>query len=479
MPVQSGSSGGGLGAGPQKMEFKMAEVIIMPKLGFNMDEGQLVKWCKTVGDNVSKGEVLFEINTDKTTMPVEATSDGVLLKTMLNEGEFADVFTPIAVIGQAGEDADAALAVHDNATGGNQAGGSAPTAAPETVSASEAAPGMAPGAATAAAAGAGDLKLTPKAKKLIQDEGIDPASLGSVKGTGFEGGITAKDIKASPLAKKIAERDGVDLAAVQGSGVGGKVMKADVLAGSAGSAASPACAASPCEKQILSTAPYKGIRKVIGERLAQSMASAPHVYFQSAVDTTALTAFRAQVNAAGEGKVAVSDLLVLAAGRALKAFPNVNVSLVNDEIVCYKSANVGIAVAGNAGLIVPVVRDVQEKPLTDIAKETRDLVERAKEGRLDPSEYSGGTFTISNLGPFGIEDFTAIVNPPEAAILAVSAVIKKSVVVADENGEDKVVIRPMMNIRLSVDHRLIDGLLAAQFVKYFKELLENPVRILM
>jgi pyruvate dehydrogenase E2 component (dihydrolipoamide acetyltransferase) len=177
--------------------------------------------------------------------------------------------------------------------------------------------------------------------------------------------------------------------------------------------------------------------------------------------------------------VAVSDLLVLAAGRALKAFPEVNVSLVNDEIVCHKSANVGIAVAGNVGLIVPVVRDVQEKSLTDIARKMRDLVERAKEGRLDPAEYSGGTFTISNLGPFGIEDFTAIVNPPEAAILAVSAVIKKPVVVADANGDDAIVIRPMMNIRLSVDHRLIDGLLAAKFVKYFKDLLENLLRILM
>ncbi|CAK7051088.1 MAG: Dihydrolipoyllysine-residue acetyltransferase component of pyruvate dehydrogenase complex [Desulfovibrio sp.] len=448
----------------------MAEVIIMPKLGFNMDEGQLVKWCKNVGDTVTKGEVLFEINTDKTTMPVEATSDGVLLKVMLAEGEFADVFTPIAVVGQAGEDADAALAAHGGASA-QSGGGDAGASSPESVSDS------APVSAAPTAAGSvntSDLKLTPKAKKLVQDEGIDPASLTAVTGTGFEGGITAKDIKASPLAKKAAERDGVDLSSVQGTGVGGKIMKADVLA-----APATCSAASPCGKKVLSVTPYKGVRKVIGERLAQSMTDAPHVYFQSSVDTTALTAFRNQLNTTGEGKVAVSDLLVLAASRTLRAFPAVNVSLVNDEIVCYQSTNIGIAVAGNAGLIVPVVKDAQEKSLTDIAKETRDLVERAKEGRLDPSEYSGGTFTISNLGPFGIEDFTAIVNPPEAAILAVSAVIKKPVVVADADGKDTVIIRPMMNIRLSVDHRLIDGLLAAQFVKHFKELLENPVRILM
>lgn len=441
----------------------MAEVVIMPKLGFNMDEGQLVTWHKNVGDAVAKGEVLFEINTDKTTMPVESTRDGVVLKIMLAEGEFASVFTPVAVIGQAGEDAEAALAAH---------GGEAAGTVPAIAAASFPAPApLAAGAAVSAATGG--LRLTPKARKLARDEGMDLALLSSVQGSGFRGGITAKDIKASPLALKIAARDGVNLAALRGSGVGGKIMKADALS-------VPVAEPGGTDgKKILSRAPYKGIRKVIGEALAGSMASAPHVYFQASVDTTALTEFRARINAAGEGRIAVSDLLVLAAGRALTAFPDVNASLVNDEIVRYKSANVGMAVAGNAGLIVPVVKNVQEKSLTDIAKESRDLVERAKEGRLDPSEYSGGTFTISNLGPFGIEDFTAIVNPPEAAILAVSAVIRKPVAVTDGNGEESVAVRPMMHIRLSVDHRLIDGLLAAQFVKYFKELLENPVRILM
>ncbi|SBV95944.1 Pyruvate dehydrogenase complex dihydrolipoamide acetyltransferase [uncultured delta proteobacterium] len=446
----------------------MAEVVIMPKLGFNMDEGQLVKWCKSVGDAVAKGDVLFEINTDKTTMPVEATMDGVLLKTMLEEGAFADVFTPIAVIGRQGEDADAALAAHAG-------GGSAP-AAPVAASAAPAA--AAPPVAAAAAVNVGDLKLTPKAKKLIKDEGLDPASLGSVQGTGFRGGITAKDIKASPLARKVAARDGVDLASVQGSGVGGKIMKADV-AGAPLSAAGASAAAGTEEKKIRSVTPYKGVRKVIGQRLAQSMSDAPHVYFTASVDTSKLTAFRAELNASGEGKVAVSDLLVLAASRTLQQYPEVNVSLVGDEVVCYRSTNVGIAVAGDNGLIVPVVKNVQEKSLSAVAVETRDLVERAKAGRLDPSEYSGGTFTISNLGPFGIENFTAIVNPPESAILAVSAVKKIPVVETDAAGNDTVVIRPMMNIQLSVDHRVIDGLLAANFVKYFKELLETPIRILM
>lgn len=451
----------------------MAEVIIMPKLGFNMDEGELVSWGKKVGEEVKKGEVLFEINTDKTTMPVEATQDGVFLKTMLDEGQFADVFTPIAVVGAAGEDPDAALAAHAAASGG---------AAPAPVPAADAAPAASAAPAAAAAAPVPtDLKLTPKAKKLVKDEAIDPASLAEVKGTGYQGGITAKDIKASPLAKKVAERDGVDLASVQGSGAGGKVMRSDVEGAAAAGAKAPAAAPGmdALGKIVLATTPYKGVRKIIGERLAQSKFTAPHLYFTDSIDTTKFTAFRKQINESGEVKVAVSDLLIMAASKALKKYPGINVSLEGDQIITYASTNVGMAVAGDNGLIVPVVKNVQMKSLTDVAKESRDLVERAKVGKLAPDEFSGGTFTISNLGMFGIENFTAIINPPESAILAVSSVRKKAIVVTDEDGEDSIEIRPMMNIQLTVDHRLIDGLLAAQFVAYFKGLLEDPMRILM
>ena len=448
----------------------MADVIIMPKLGFNMDEGQLVKWCKQVGEPVAKGEVLFEINTDKTTMPVEATQDGVLLKVMLAEGEFAPVFTPIAVVGQAGEDPEAALAGAGNAA---EASATGAAAAPAVDAVSGATPEEA--AAPAPAVLAGDLKLTPKARKLIRDEGIDPSSLAGIAGTGFQGGITAKDIKASPLARKMAARDGVDLAAVQGTGPGGRIMKADVAA--AVPAGAPVFSAD--DKKILSVSPYKGVRKIIGERLAQSKFTAPHLYFTDSIDTTNLTAFRKQINDSGDVKVAVSDLLILAASRALQMFPAMNVSLVDEQIVSYKSTNIGMAVAGDNGLIVPVVKNAQEKSLSTIAGETRDLVERAKAGRLAPEEFSGGTFSISNLGMFGIENFTAIINPPEAAILAVSSVRKKAVVLTDENGEDRIEIRPMMNIQLTVDHRLIDGLLAAKFLGFLKGLLENPLRILM
>ena len=446
----------------------MAEVIIMPKLGFNMDEGQLVKWHKGVGDTVKKGEVLFEINTDKTTMPVEATEDGTVLKILLNEGEYADVFTPIAVVGQPGEDPDAALAA---ANGQDAPPAPAASAAP----APQAAQAPANSAPAPAAVDLKSLKLTPKAKKLIRDEGIDPASLAGIQGTGFQGGITAKDIKASPLARKVAQQKGVDLSAVQGTGAGGKIMKADV---ERAAQAAPA-AAEDNNLQIASTTPYKGVRKIIGDKLAQSKFTAPHLYFTDAVDTTNLTAFRKQLNENSEVKIAVSDLLTMAACRALKKFPGVNVTLQGDQIITYRSINVGAAVAGDNGLVVPVIKNVQDKSLTDVATESKDLVARAKAGRLAPEEYSQGTFSISNLGMFGIGNFTAIINAPEAAILSVSSVRKTPVVVTDQNGNDTIAIRPMMNIQLSVDHRLIDGLLASQFVEYMKQLLENPIQILM
>lgn len=439
----------------------MAEVIIMPKLGFNMDEGQLVKWYKAVGDSVSKGEVLFEINTDKTTMPVEATTDGVVLKLLLEEGEFADVFTPIVVVGQPGEDPDAALAA-------------APSGDGDTPAPAQEAPPTATAPTATPAVDIKDLKLTPKAKKLVKDEGIAPDSLSQVKGTGYQGGITYKDIKASPLARKAAAQKGVDLSTVQGSGAAGKIMKADVE-----KAAMPPVTVSSDNLQIASVAPYKGVRKIIGEKLAQSKLAAPHLYFTDAVDTTELTAFRKSLNEGGDVKIAVSDLLTMAACKALKKYPQVNVSLKGDEIVTYQSINVGTAVAGNNGLVVPVVKNVQNKTLTDVAKESRDLVSRAKDGRLAPEEYSEGTFSISNLGMFGIGNFTAIINAPEAAILAVSSVRKTTVVVTDADGNDTIAIRPMMNIQLSADHRLIDGLLAAQFVAYLKNLLENPIQILL
>ena len=452
----------------------MAEVIIMPKLGFNMEEGQLVKWHKSEGDSITKGELFFEINTDKTNMPVEATLDGVVLKIMLEEGETAPVFTPIAVVGQAGEDYAAALNVFTGAAGADAADDSdsgSSTVAPSSAADSDLASTSVLPSAAAGASAPGYMKLTPRAKKYLADNNIDPAEAARIEGTGFAGGITEADIKASPLARKAAAQTGVALSGLEGGGPGGKIMKADVEKAAAQN--------QPCDGlQILYTAPYKGVRKIIGEKLSFSMQQSPHIYFTDSVDTAPMAEFRNEVSEALGEKISVTDILAIAASRALTKYPGVNSSLIDGAIVTYRSTNIGVAVAGDNGLIVPVIKNVQEKTISEVAKISRDLIDRARAGSLSPDEYSGGTFTISNLGMFGIENFTAIINPPEAAILAVSAAKKKPVVIT-AGEEDKIVIKSMMSIQLSVDHRLIDGLLAARFVAYIKELLENPLRILL
>ena len=439
----------------------MAKVIVMPKLGYTQDTGAIAEWLKNEGDTVERGEPLFDAQTDKSIITVEASCSGTLLKIALQAGETVPVLTPVAVIGDPSEDAEALLASHVTV--------SAVDAQDEVdfdddFDEDEEEP---------AAAEASDKKLTPRAKKYMEENGLCDSDIAAVEGTGFEGGITSRDIKATPLAKKVAMKGGVDLSSVNGTGINGKIVKSDVK-----NAAATPSVSSDDEKKILSVTPYSGVRKIIGEKLAESKFTAPHLYFTDAVDTTNMTAFRKQLNEVSERKITVSDLLVYAAGKALQKYPQINSSLVDGNIICYKSANVGVAVAGDNGLVVPVIKNVQEKTLTDISAENRDLVDRAKVGRLKPQEYSDGTFSISNLGMFGIDNFTAIINKPESAILSVSSVRKKPIVI-EEDGEDKIVIRPMMNIQLSVDHRVIDGLLAAQFVGYMKELLENPLKILM
>ena len=445
----------------------MAKVIIMPKLGFTQDEGSLVAWHKQIGESVKKGEPFFDVHTDKSVVTIDAAENGTLLKIVVEPETTVPVFTPIAVIGDPGEDADAALKAHVMDV--------APDAAVKADFDDDAEETAKEEAPAQQETDIKSLKLTPKAKALIKNEGYDVNSVAKIQGTGFEGGITAKDIKASPLAKKIADEMNVPLESVSGSGAQGKVMKKDVLAAATQKKEDKGTE----DKQILEKIPYSGVRKIIGDRLSQSKFTAPHLYFTDSIDTTNLTAFRKMLNEKSEQKIAFSDLMVKAVSKALVKFPNVNASLVDNEIVVYKSANIGSAVAGDNGLIVPVIKNAQEKTLTQIAQESRDLVERAKTGRLKPEEYSGGTFSISNLGMFGIENFTAIINPPEAAILSVSSIRKKAVVVTNEAGEDEICIRPMMNIQLTVDHRIIDGLLASQFVEYVKELLEEPLKILI
>jgi pyruvate dehydrogenase E2 component (dihydrolipoamide acetyltransferase) len=352
----------------------------------------------------------------------------------------------------------------------------------------------------------GKVRITPRARRAAEKAGLDVSAM-TYEGTGFAGGICERDIlammqsgageaghveadpalRSTPLARRIADAHGIDAGSLNGSGSHGKVTGADVLAavrthptGGVSGVAHPdgmSGAVSDDGKTIAHTAPYAGVRKIIGERLAMSKFTAPHLYFTQRVDLSALNPVRETINARQEKKTSVTDYIARACVLALQKYPGMNSSLVGDVIETYENVNLGIAVASPSGLIVPVVKNAQEMSVIEISKAASALFAKAREGKLMPSEYSGGTFTISNLGMFGIENFTAIINPPESGILAVSSAKDEAVVVTGGSGGKSIEIRPMMNITLTVDHRLIDGLLAAQFVTEVKRLLENPVEL--
>lgn len=466
----------------------MAEIIIMPKLGFNMDEGKLVEWYKNEGDAVKKGEPLFSVETDKTNMDIEATGDGVVKALLINAGDKIPVTLPIAVVAGADEDASAliAQAKAELADGGVavEAGEAPAAAAPAKEE---------PKKAAAPAAADGKRKITPRARRVAAENDLDLATA-DIVGTGWEGGICEKDVleylasnkvKISPVAKAMADAEGVDISAIKGTGANGKIMKSDIEAALAAKPAAAAAGAAVQEaqfsadgKEILEEIPYAGVRKVIGDRLAQSKFTAPHLYFTQKVDLTELLKLRKQVNDAQDKKTSVTDYIARATVIALQKYPEMNASLIGDKIVKYKSVNLGIAVASPTGLIVPNVKNAQNLSVVELSKASTPLFDKARAGKLAYDEYNGGTFTISNLGMFGIENFTAIINPPEVGILAISSTKDEPAVIVNAAGEKEIAIRPMMNIQLTVDHRLIDGLLAAQFVTEIKKLLESPISLM-
>ncbi len=467
----------------------MAEIIIMPKLGFNMDEGKLVEWYKNEGDAVKKGEPLFSVETDKTNMDIEATGDGVVKALLINAGDKIPVTLPIAVVAGADEDASAliAQAKAELADGGVavEAGEAPAAAAPAKEELKKAA---------APAAADGKRKITPRARRAAAENDLDLATA-DIVGTGWEGGICEKDVleylasnkvKISPVAKAMADAEGVDISAIKGTGANGKIMKSDIEAALAAKPAAAAAGAAVQEaqfsadgKEILEEIPYAGVRKVIGDRLAQSKFTAPHLYFTQKVDLTELLKLRKQVNDAQDKKTSVTDYIARATVIALQKYPEMNASLIGDKIVKYKSVNLGIAVASPTGLIVPNVKNAQNLSVVELSKASTPLFDKARAGKLAYDEYNGGTFTISNLGMFGIENFTAIINPPEVGILAISSTKDEPAVIVNAAGEKEIAVRPMMNIQLTVDHRLIDGLLAAQFVTEIKNLLESPISLMV
>lgn len=473
----------------------MAEIIIMPKLGFNMSEGKLVKWYKKEGDSVKKGEPVFAIETDKTSIDIEGTQDGIFRKKFIEEGDTIEVTLPIAIVAELDENIDSLIEDINKQLHGDDA----PIEATPVVDKNE--PSTQEGHASVSEQGASSiekattrLRITPRGRKAAQDAGLSLEDL-NIQGTGYQGGISEKDImnylesnkvKATPVALKMAEAQGISLEDITGSGPNSKIMKADILGVKSTDAELIAATEAlttgeitPDGKEIMEEIPYTGVRKIIGDKLAESKFTAPHLYFTQKVNLEKLMDLRTQVNSAQEKKTSVTDFIGRAVIRTLQKYPDMNASLIGDKIIKYKSVNLGIAVAAPTGLIVPVIKNANNKTIVELSNEASALFDKARNGKLTPNEYTGGTFSISNLGMFGIENFTAIINPPESGILAVSATKDEPVVIKDSNGNKTIEIKPMMNITLTVDHRLIDGLLAAQFVTEVKRQLENPIELLV
>jgi pyruvate dehydrogenase E2 component (dihydrolipoamide acetyltransferase) len=390
--------------------------ITMPRLSDTMEDGVIIAWHKKIGDRVERGEVLAEIETDKAIMELEAYDAGILEHMLAGEGDRVPIGVPIAVIGD----------------GSGAAPHSQPSAAPKPE----------PEPATSPAASA-------------------PA-------------VRSDRPKASPLARKVADTNGIDLTTVAGSGPGGRIIRKDVDA-AARRDETPAAPSQPANSAA-DEVPLTTLQRVAAKRLTESKQNAPHFYLTAAVDVTDLLVFRKTVNdsldAGGGPKVSVNDFIVRAVASALRNNPGVNVSFGGDTLVRHHGVHVGVAVAVDAGLVVPVVRDADRKTVSQIATETKEMAGRARIGKLRAEEMSGGTFTISNLGMYGIEQFCAVINPPEAAILAVGAAADELRLVGGE-----VAARKILRLTLSADHRAIDGATGAIFLRDLTALLENPLRI--
>ncbi|MEO7123899.1 MAG: dihydrolipoamide acetyltransferase family protein [Lacisediminihabitans sp.] len=438
----------------------MSEVI-MPRLSDTMEEGELAKWLKNVGDPVKKGESLAEIETDKATMDLEAFEDGVLEQQLVAEGTIVPIGQPVAVIG----DGSGASAPKPAAPAAEPAAEGAPAAAeaePSVTEPSGAEPGATPSAAE-----------SPKEDVPAAEHAVAPTD----------------KLRASPLARKVARDHGVELAEIAGSGPQGRVVRADVEAAIAGApAAAPASSTPQSEPHSAPVAQpmafsaedeevaVSKIRLVAARRLTESQA-VPHFFLTSIVDVERLLAFRKEINGGLEAqgvKVSVNDLLVRAAALALRLHPDANSSWAGDKLLRHGHVNIGIAVATPVGLLVPVVVDADRKSLSEIAAETVSLAGKARDGKLKLNEMTGGTFSISNLGMFGIDQFTAVINPPEAAILAVGAASPVPVL------RDGVLVEvPKLKITLTVDHRVMDGAVAAAFLRDLVNILEQPLRIVV
>jgi len=408
----------------------MAVAIKLPRMSDTMEEGTIVSWFVKVGDTVKSSEMIADVETDKATMELENFEKGEVLY-LLEEGSTVPVETVIAVIGKKGEDFQDLL--------------KAAPAAAEPVKEETPAPAA---------------EATPSAPAPAATSTPAPAASTSSNGRIF----------ASPLAKSMAEEKGIDLATVVGTGDNGRIIKKDIENYTPGVAVSTAAVGVESYEDV----PVSQMRKTIAKRLAESKFSAPHFYLTKEIKMDAVLAARKRMNEYTENRISINDIIVKAAAVALKSHPNINSSWLGDKIRRNHHVHIGVAVAIDDGLLVPVVRFADSKSLSQIGAEVRDLAGKAKTKELKPQDWEGNTFTISNLGAFGIDEFTAIVNPPDACILAIGS-SKETIIV--ENGE----MRPghVMKVTLSCDHRAVDGVTGANFLKTFAELLEEPVRLLV
>lgn len=437
------------------------KTVEMPKMGDTMEEGKILRWIKHEGDEVKKGESLAEVETDKVNIEIEAFSSGVLRKILVPEGQSAPIGAGIALIGTVDEPLSAGI------TGTS----APPQAAPRGNGATPS-----PAAAPAASAVALPSMAMPAAGARVF---------------------------ISPLARRLANEQGIDYSTIRGSGPNGRIIKLDVEAALAqithAAQATPAPqqpaapivpaapefapafepAPAPIEAGEVIEIPLTNMRRTIARRLSQSMQNAPHFYVTGVIDTGKLAELRAQINTytateQPQVKVSFNDLIIKAVAKALVKMPQVNVSFAEDRLIQKKQVHIGMAVALEQGLIVPVLHDVNIRGILNIARESQRLAEAARTGRLRPEDLSGGTFTVSNLGMYDVESFTAIINPPESAILAVGSIMPTPVVV-----DGQVVVRDRMKVTLSSDHRAIDGATAARFLQEVKRLLEEPLGLLL
>ena len=419
----------------------MAEPVIMPKAGMAMEEGVIGKWYKQEGDPVEKGELLLEIETDKVAMDLESEVSGTLLKILCREGETVPVITTIAWIGQPGEE------IPEEETGPAAVTVTAPASAGrEDVS-----------AVKKISQGDGRIAATPAAKRIAMEKGI---SLSGITPTGRYGEVRLRDveslqaIKATPLARKIASDSGIDLATIQGSGFAGKVRRADLKQ-----------RVTPASRRV----PIRGIRKMIAERMLQTHTQVPSATLVAKADMTAIAELRATGKANGAKPLSFNDYVMKAVSIALAKHPIFNASIEGDEIVYWDEIHIGVAVALDNGLIVPVVKNADRLTIEEISAQTKTLATKAREGGLTPDEITGGTFTVTNLGMYGIGTFTPIINLPEVAILGVGAIEDIPAL-----HEGQLVTKKIMPLSLTHDHRVIDGAQGALFLQCIANSLENP-----